>query len=366
MKNPYETLMDEIHVPAELNDRVLRAARRETPAPRRKHPWCRAAVCAACALAIVVGGITFAPPDSSSKNTPASSTPLPRWEFSLTACAADAVPGSDPVDLSFAVEQSGAAQGCCLFQIESESAVSLRLSIQHGELYVVQENGSIAPLGQKDDNSPLDLSPKERFGFRLTDPVGFLCVEVSFPDGSTSRKTYGLFAESSAEAPEKSSLDAPLFYRDARPVSKRVRAVDPAEHRQLLWPLDASEKKISASFGLAGPVSSFFHTGIDLPAATGTAILAAADGIVVERGMDQADGLYLILDHGNGLTTCYHCCSALTTELDDQVKAGDKIAEVGNTGRSTGPHLHFEVRDNGQFQDPQLYFSWETIDQLRK
>lgn len=366
MKNPYEKLIDEIHVPAGLNDRVLSAARQKQSHPvRRTHPGFRTAICAACALALVVGTVRFAVPENPVKESPTSAVPLPRWEFTLTACATDNAPNAAPSDLSFAVEQSGAAEGCCLFQIESESAVSLRLSMQHGELYVVREDGSLAPLGRTDDNAPLDLSPKERFGFRLTDAAGFLSVEVSFPDGSTSCKTYRLIAESPEETHETSDLHTPLFYHDARPVSKRVRAVDETARGQLIWPLDTGEKRITAPFGISNPVSSFFHAGIDIAAPVGTSILAAADGIVVEIGSDEADGFYLVLDHGNGLTTRYHNCSTLTVELDASVKSGDKIAEVGNTGRSTGPHLHFEVRDNEQCLDPKLYFSWETIGELK-
>lgn len=365
MKHPYETLMDEIHVPAGLNDRVLASARQKQPRPvRQSRPWFRTAVCAACALALVLGTIRFTSPEDSSGDSAVPSVPLPRWEFTLTACATDTTSGAAPSNLCFAVEESGAAEGCCLFQIESESAVSVRISIQSGELYLVREDGSLAPLRRADDNSPLEFSPKERFGFRLTDAIGFLSVEVSFPDGSTSCKTYRLIAESSETAPETNDLQTPLFYYDARPVSQRVRAVDETERRQLLWPLDSAEKQIAAPFGTSSPISSFFHTGIDIAAPVGTSILAAADGTVVEIGSDQADGFYLVLDHGNGLTTRYHNCSALSVELDDAVKSGEQIAEVGNTGRSTGPHLHFEVRENDKPQDPKLYFSWETIGEL--
>lgn len=356
MKNPYQKLMDEIHVPAGLNDRVLSAARQ----PRRTNPWFRTAVCAACALALILGTVRFTAPQNPAA-TPPSGT-LPHWEFTLTACAADTSSGSS--NLSFAVEQSGAAEGCCLFQIQSKRAVSVRLSMQQGELYVVEKNDRLEPLKRAADNAPLDYSLKERFGFRLTDTVGFLTVEVSFPDGSTSCKTYGLIAESPEESNEASDLHTPLFYHDARPVSQRVRAVDETSRRQLRWPLDTAEKQITCPYGTSSPASSFFHPGIDIAAPVGTSILAVADGKVVEIGTDQTDGRYLVLDHGNGLTTRYHNCSALTVELDDPVKAGEKIAQVGNTGRSTGPHLHFEVRDNAQCLDPKLYFDPETLSQL--
>lgn len=363
MKNPYKTLMDEIHVPTGWNERVLAAARQEPVQVRRTHPWFRTVVCAACALLLVVGTVHFATPETPTEGSPSSTVPLPRWEFTLTACAVDAAPHTTPSDLSFTVEQSGAAEGCCLFQIESESAVSLQLSMQQGDLYVVQEDGSLAPLDQTGEKAP--LSPQKRFGFRLTDTVGLLSVEVLFPDGSTSCKTYALIAETSETTSKTDPLHTPLFYHDARPASQRVYAIDAAERRQLLWPLDTTEKQITTPFGTSNPISNYFHAGIDIAAPTGTSILAAADGTVVEIGMDEVDGRYLVLDHGNGLRTCYHSCSVLMVELDTQVKAGEKIAEVGSSGRSTGPHLHFEVQENGSPKDPKLYFSWETIGELK-
>ena len=82
------------------------------------------------------------------------------------------------------------------------------------------------------------------------------------------------------------------------------------------------------------------HTGIDIAAPEGQAVLAAAGGTVVESGYDVERGNYLILDHGDGLSTLYGQCRDFTVEEGDTVRAGEMIGAVGSTGMSTGPHLH--------------------------
>jgi murein DD-endopeptidase MepM/ murein hydrolase activator NlpD len=95
-----------------------------------------------------------------------------------------------------------------------------------------------------------------------------------------------------------------------------------------------------------------FHEGIDFPAEVGTTIEAAASGKVVFADVHPAYGKMIEIDHGNGLVSRYAHCSALLVNEGDFVMRGQLIAKVGTTGRSTGPHLHFEVRLNGVPQNP--------------
>jgi murein DD-endopeptidase MepM/ murein hydrolase activator NlpD len=95
-----------------------------------------------------------------------------------------------------------------------------------------------------------------------------------------------------------------------------------------------------------------FHEGIDFPADVGTASEAAASGKVVFADVHPAYGKMIEIDHGNGLVSRYAHCSALLVNEGDFVMRGQLIAKVGTTGRSTGPHLHFEVRLNGVPQNP--------------
>lgn len=95
-----------------------------------------------------------------------------------------------------------------------------------------------------------------------------------------------------------------------------------------------------------------FHEGIDFPADVGTVIEAAASGKVIFADVHPAYGKMIEIDHGNGLVTRYAHCSSLLVKDGDLVVRGQQIARVGTTGRSTGPHLHFEVRLNGVPQNP--------------
>ena len=97
------------------------------------------------------------------------------------------------------------------------------------------------------------------------------------------------------------------------------------------------------------------HNGIDLAAPSGSAILAAYQGTVAAADYNSTMGNYIMISHGNGLYTIYMHCSALYVSKGQDVTAGTKIAAVGSTGRSTGPHLHFGVRLNGNYVSPWGY-----------
>ena len=100
-----------------------------------------------------------------------------------------------------------------------------------------------------------------------------------------------------------------------------------------------------------------FHNGVDFAAPRGTAIYAAYDGSVVAAGYSSSMGNYVMIDHGDELFTIYMHASALYVEKGDVVVKGETIAAVGSTGRSTGPHLHFSVRLNGEYVSPWNYLS---------
>ncbi|MBQ7075859.1 MAG: peptidoglycan DD-metalloendopeptidase family protein, partial [Clostridia bacterium] len=99
------------------------------------------------------------------------------------------------------------------------------------------------------------------------------------------------------------------------------------------------------------------HQGIDIAASTGTNIVAADDGVVEFSGWEGGYGNLVKLSHGNGYTTYYGHCSKLLVNKGQVVEKGQVIAKVGSTGRSTGPHLHFEVRLNNVPQNPLQFIS---------
>lgn len=95
-----------------------------------------------------------------------------------------------------------------------------------------------------------------------------------------------------------------------------------------------------------------FHNGLDMAAPHGSPILAAEGGVVIAASYNATMGNYIMINHGSGLYTIYMHASALYVSSGQTVSRGEKIAAVGSTGRSTGPHLHFSVRRNGSYVNP--------------
>ena len=123
------------------------------------------------------------------------------------------------------------------------------------------------------------------------------------------------------------------------------------------WPCPGY-KRISDEYGSRmHPILGVekFHNGLDMAAPSGAAILAAYDGDVVAAAYSGSMGNYIMIDHGSGLYTIYMHCSALYVSKGQSVSKGQNIAAVGSTGRSTGPHLHFGVRLNGNYTSPWNY-----------
>lgn len=112
---------------------------------------------------------------------------------------------------------------------------------------------------------------------------------------------------------------------------------------------------ISSRYGANESVRNHTHKGLDIAASYGTPIKAVADGTVIFSGTESGYGNLIKIDHGNSVTTYYGHCSKLLVSTGANVKAGDVIAKVGSTGNSTGNHLHFEIRINGSYVNPQKY-----------
>ena len=124
-----------------------------------------------------------------------------------------------------------------------------------------------------------------------------------------------------------------------------------------LWPCPSS-KRITSGFGnRAQPTAgaSTNHKGIDIGASYGVSIIAAAGGRVTTAAYSSSAGNYVVISHGNGLSTVYMHCSALYVSAGQTVSAGQSIAAVGSTGYSTGNHLHFGVIKNGSYVNPLGY-----------
>ena len=452
-KNDYQNMMEHIQPPAGLNDRVLSAARQRAAeqepagskrlAPRKRRPVLRAAVCAACALALVAGSVTLGPiggGESSADGAPV--TALPAFSFGLTAYAADTgerYEANANGGLAFSTSGQGswsAEDGHytgCLFQVAGENIQTISLAIDREALYrsrtltdlpgeevqkylEAEASGTeyqlpgggdvIAAVYSEGEEDPLtlevvtdlgasvteDYDPEARYGFLIPDTGDIdwegdprtanqesidrldgarLTVTVTFDDGSEQTKIYTLSTgQLKVEYEEDGTMTLlPQLAGDDDPWIYGVYAVDEESSRFFQWPVQGTNTiSLSNPYGSRvkpGGQGETVHAGIDIPAPEGEVILAAADGTVSEVGFDPERGNYLILDHGDGLTTLYGQCRDFTVEEGDTVRAGEMIGAVGSTGMSTGPHLHFEVRQDDEPQNPVAYFDSDVRDTLR-
>jgi murein DD-endopeptidase MepM/ murein hydrolase activator NlpD len=122
-----------------------------------------------------------------------------------------------------------------------------------------------------------------------------------------------------------------------------------------IWP---ARGWVTSDFGLRlDPYSAAreMHGGMDIASQHGQAVVAPSDGTVVFNGTEGGYGKVLVIDHGYGVKTRYGHLSEVFVQLGERVKRGKKVAAVGDTGRSTGPHLHYEVRVNGVPQNPRKF-----------
>ncbi len=138
---------------------------------------------------------------------------------------------------------------------------------------------------------------------------------------------------------------------DPAELEKQLRLLATAPHS---WPTQV--RRISSKFGYRTIYGKLeFHNGIDIPVWYGSKILATKDGVVTKAGWEAGYGWTVEIAHEMGFTTIYGHNSKLLVQKGDEVKAGDVIALSGSSGRSTGPHVHYEIRLNGVPVDPLRY-----------
>jgi len=200
---------------------------------------------------------------------------------------------------------------------------------------------------------------------------------------SLGERVAGLAGLSAAEFKVTPGAGGALIAGRALTVDELIRAMDQLDHasgsrvdwltavesrlfdqkiQRAMVPTEQPVKagRVGSPFGFRiDPITggSALHTGLDFPSDVGTPIYAAAGGVVVVQEYHNAYGNMVEVDHGNELITRYAHSSKVFVKKGDIVKRGQKIAEVGSTGRSTGPHLHFEVWVSGVPQDPQRFLS---------
>lgn len=137
----------------------------------------------------------------------------------------------------------------------------------------------------------------------------------------------------------------------------KIVKLDQSVNKILLRPVSG---RISSLFGRRKHPTTrswHFHTGVDIVARKGTPIVSSLAGKVTYAGWKRGYGLIIVVDHGNDIQTAYAHCSKLAVKVGQSVNAGQRIGYVGNTGVTTGSHLHFEVRRKGAVQNPLRFLS---------
>ena len=154
------------------------------------------------------------------------------------------------------------------------------------------------------------------------------------------------------------------YHKQIDSIEKEIRALSLQNNNNenyiggdMVWPVPGYTR-ITSPFGMrTHPITGIYklHTGTDISAPMGATFIAANDGIVVKAEYNNAYGNMVIIDHGGGITTLYAHGSAILVDAGEYVNQGTPVLKVGSTGYSTGPHAHFEVRINGEYQDPLDY-----------
>lgn len=353
MKNSYQKLISRIHVPNELNQRVQREAdRTRTAARHRTLFWLKPAVCFACVFVLLIGGGIFEPRNASHGSTE-SPIDLPLGGLVMTACAADLPQGNQNGGLGIAAQGDG--KGGCLFQIKGSGIKTITLTIDKGSLFHEGSTEEVTKIEERYDANTT-------YGIRLFGESATLSITANGEQTQDYLLTQEKLRLSQSED-GKTTL-VPLLDGDPAQNQSGIYAVRSDRSRRFVWPVE-NANTIDLSMPYGAMQNKKFHCGIDIPAAIETPVFAAADGEVTESGHDPEMGIYVVLDHGNGLVTRYHHCKEIIAEEGAKVKAGDTIAFVGKSGMATGAFLHFEVRQDGTAQDPIPYFDAKIRSQLK-
>ncbi len=172
--------------------------------------------------------------------------------------------------------------------------------------------------------------------------------EVNSPSDEVDEEEY--YSQQETEPEEKTTTETPK--RETAAVMSMF-----SDATEIVTPVHG---RITSYFGhRTDPISGEgdTHNAIDIAVDEGTSVAAAWDGIVTETGNDSIRGNYIWMVHKNGSETFYCHCSQILVNEGTVIRAGETIAFSGNTGYSTGPHLHFAIRENGEYTDPLDYLN---------
>jgi murein DD-endopeptidase MepM/ murein hydrolase activator NlpD len=218
----------------------------------------------------------------------------------------------------------------------------------------------------KSDSLVAKASVEKQSDLMAVQSVGFL------PTQELKTATYDRPAFPQTEYVAQSNLGGPADFSfrltnldaaDETKIENQIRDIErmsPSENLPTIW---AKSGKINNEFSFRrnpfGGRSYEFHSGLDIDGEKGDVVIAPANGVVKQSGWTGGYGNLLEIDHGNGLTTRYGHLSRIDVKVGDTVVRGQDIALVGSTGRSTGPHLHYEVRVSDKSVNPRRFLPRE-------
>jgi murein DD-endopeptidase MepM/ murein hydrolase activator NlpD len=183
----------------------------------------------------------------------------------------------------------------------------------------------------------------------ITSPDLLPTASANLPNKSEDPSPANSQSESILEQAESIQETMQELARTARAQGESIYSIPS------IVPVDAEEYLFSSGFGWRrNPITGAkeFHNGLDISAPEGTPVIAPANGKIIEAGRDKYQGNYLRIDHGSGCITTFAHLIAFNVKLGDKVERREVVAFMGNTGRSTGPHLHYQIEVNGVVVDP--------------
>jgi murein DD-endopeptidase MepM/ murein hydrolase activator NlpD len=221
--------------------------------------------------------------------------------------------------------------------------------VRRGEtLYRIARTYGVAQRALLEVNGLADPAALEA-GAELFVPGAAVVLEIPPPDGAPEAAPEPARAAASLARPTPGAAAGALPHARGAPRVASLAPAPPAADARLRWPLQGV---LYSRFGLR---QGQRHDGIDLAAPEGTPVGAAAAGTVVYAGEQAGYGEIVILRHEGGLLTLYAHASALLVRAGETVAAGQPVARVGRSGRTSGPHLHFEVREGTRPRNPLLF-----------
>ena len=234
----------------------------------------------------------------------------------------------------------------CIFAYTMIVQQNLRSNSRKAERLEV-ENSILREKAQKITVLERELARLQYIRHHLYDMAGLSFENEQCRGGGSPEKRLALAVTEEKYQPTNEELLAGHEEADFTDTGQMCTTDTP-----ILWPVKGW---VTAEFNEVMSGREKRHTGMDMAAPQGSAILCAASGKVAFSGWDKVLGLVVTIDHKNGLSTLYGHCSEVLVEVGSVVKQGQIVARLGNTGQSSAPHLHFEIRKDGIAIDPRRH-----------